>query len=85
MEKLRIHAASRESALAMVANLSKFKVELAEGPRGYEVLIPLNGKDAEIVRVLSVLQQYVTERASGPAQVELNGHRYVMHAEPDGK
>jgi|SRR5262245_5446185 len=85
MEKLRIYAASRESALAMLASLPKYRAVLAEGPQGYEVLIALNGNDADIVGVLDALQQYVTKRGSGPAKVELDGHRYVMHPEPDGK
>jgi hypothetical protein len=84
MEKLRIYAASRESALAMLASLAKFRAVLAEGPRGYEVLIAVNGNDAEIVGVLDALQQYVTNRGSGAAKVELNGYSYVMHPEPEG-
>ena len=86
MEKLRIYAVSRESALATLDSLKKFRAELAvaESPGGYEVLVALNG-DAEIVGVLDALQQHVTQRADGPARVELNGTRYVVHAELDGR
>jgi len=35
------------------------------------------------VAVLNALQEYVTERADGAAQVEFNGHSYVVHPEPE--
>jgi hypothetical protein len=85
MEKMAIHAASPESAYAMLAALSPFGAELADdGALGREVVVDLHSDDAEIVAVLHALQKYVTERADGPARVELNGHRYVMHAELAG-
>ena len=86
MKTLTIHAASPESAHEMLGALSGFPAELTETADDYVVVIPLGGADAEIVAVLNALQGYVTDRASGAAKVEFNGHSYVMHpeAEPGG-
>ena len=79
METLTIQAASAESAHGMLAALSFFEAELVETPDGRrEVVVTLAGDDSEIVAVLNALERYVTERASGPARVELNGRAYVM-------
>lgn len=79
METLTIQAASAESARGMLAALSVFEAELVETPDGRrEVVVTLAGNDSEIVAVLNALERYVTERASGPARVELNGRAYVM-------
>ena len=83
METLRIHAASPESGRAMLVALSAFPAELVESADGCEVVVGLARGDGEVVAVLNALEQYVTERASGPARVEVDGHRYVMHAVPD--
>ena|SRR5689334_2785071 len=83
MKQLSIDAASPESARAMIAALSDFKAELREGPRGDQVVVELDGDHTEIVGVLNALQQYVTERAGGPARVELGGKQYAMHPEPE--
>jgi hypothetical protein len=83
MKTLTIHAASAESAREMLAALSGFRAELTEIEDSYLIVIPLDGADAEIVGVLNALQEYVTGRADGAAQVEFNGHSYVMHPEPE--
>jgi hypothetical protein len=80
MEKLRIYAASPESARAMLAALSPFGAEL-DGWR--EVVIPLGRRDRQIVAVLNALEQHVTERADGPALVEIGRQSYAMHPAPD--
>jgi hypothetical protein len=83
METLTIHAASPESAQEMLAALSGFPAELTEIGDSHLVVIPLGAADAEIVGVLNALQVYVTARGDGAAQVEFNGHNYVMHPEPE--
>jgi hypothetical protein len=83
MKQLSIDAASPESASEMVAALSSFRAELVDGPGGPQVIVALDGNDADIVAVLNALQQYVTARADGPARVELDEKQYVMHPEPD--
>ncbi len=84
METLTIQAASRESARAMLAALSEFQAELIETVDGRcEVVVNLGRGDREIVAVLSALEAYVTQRARGPARLELNGRNYVMHPEQE--
>jgi hypothetical protein len=79
METLTIQAASAQSAHGMLAALSVFEAELVETPDGRrQVVVTLAGDDSEIVAVLNALERLVTERASGPARVELNGRTYVM-------
>ena len=47
---------------------------------GYRVSIELGSSDGEIVAVLDVLEKHVSERTTEPARVELDGHRYTLHA-----
>jgi hypothetical protein len=84
MEGIAIHAASAESARGMLAALARFHPELVEAGDGRcQVVISLDGDDCEIVAVLNTLEEYVTERATGPMRLELDGRRYVM--QPDGE
>ena len=84
MEGIAIHAASTESARGMLAALARFHPELVEAGDGRcQVVISLDGDDCEIVAVLNALEEYVTERATGPMRLELDGRRYVM--QPDGE
>jgi hypothetical protein len=76
-----IQAASPASGRAMLAALSDFRAELIESAEGCEVVISLGRGDAEIAAVLNALAQHINERQDGPARVELNGRRYVMHPE----
>jgi hypothetical protein len=78
MERLTIKAVSPESGRAMLAALSGFHAELLEAADGSEIVVTMDG-DSEIVAVLNALERHVTERKSGPAQVELDGHSYVVH------
>lgn len=80
MDKLTIHAASPQSGRAMLAALSGFRAELLEGPEGCQVIVTLDNDSAAITAVLHALEEYITERSSGPARVELNGRAYVMHS-----
>jgi len=82
MKTLTIHAASAQSAQGMLEALDDFPAELVEAGESCMVVVDLGG-DAQIVGVLSALQHYVTERASGAARVEFNGTNYVMHPEPE--
>ena len=82
METLTIHAASARSAQKMLAALTEFPAELVENDGSCMVVVNLGG-DAQIVGVLNALQQYVTQRAAGAAQVEFNGNSYAMHPEPE--
>jgi hypothetical protein len=66
----------------MLAALSSFRSELVESADGYEVVVGLPRGDGEVVAVLNALEQYVTERGSS-AQVEVDGHMYVMHPAPE--
>jgi hypothetical protein len=84
MQTLTIAAASRESAFGFHAALSDFRTELIEKPDGpYEIKVVLGRSDREIIDVLNTIELYVTRRASGPAQIELSGHSYVLHAVQD--
>ena len=83
MDRLTIQAASPESGRAMLAALARFRAELLEDSEGCQVTVTLDQDDAEITAVLRALEDYITERASGPARVELNGQPYVMHPVPD--
>lgn len=83
MDSLTIHAASPETGHAMLSALSGFRAELLQSADGCQVVVTLGRDDAEITAVLSALEGYVTERAGGPARVELNGRPYVMHPAPD--
>jgi hypothetical protein len=66
----------------MLAALSGFRAELLEeGDGRCEVTVRLGG-DSEVVAVLNALEQYVAERANGPARMDFNGRSYVMHAGP---
>jgi hypothetical protein len=49
----------------------------------YEVVISPSGSDAEIVALLDALEEYLTDQATGPIRLELEGRHYVM--DPDGR
>jgi hypothetical protein len=83
LETLTIHAAGAESAREMLAALSGFQAELVQVADGDAVAIALGGNDGEVVAVLNAIQQYVTERADGPARLDFDGHCYLMHREPE--
>jgi hypothetical protein len=83
VETLTIQAASRGSAQAMLAALSEFGAGSDRDHGRCEVVVNLRGSDREIVTVLNALEAYVTQRARGPARLELNGRSYVMHPEQE--
>jgi len=79
VETLRIRAATPQTGRAMLAALSGFRAELLESSEGCEVVVDLGRGDEEIIGVLNALERYVTERADGPARVEVYGKSYVLH------
>ena len=84
MQTLTVEAASKESATALHAALSRFQAELIESEDGsYHVAVPLGGGDRDIINVLSAIEDYVTSRRTDAARIQLNGRSYVMHGAPD--
>jgi len=81
MQTITIEAATPASATGLYEALSGFQVELREADDGRRyVEVQLGRGDREIVEVLNAIEDYVTERASGPARIGLNGRNYLMHA-----
>ena len=81
MQTITIEAASPESALALYHALAGFRAELRESEDGRRFIdVELGRGDREIVDVLNALEDYVTHRNDGPARVELNGRKYMLHA-----
>jgi hypothetical protein len=78
---MTIRAASAESAAGIQAALAAFQPRLVEGRGRYTVLVHL-GTDAEILGVLTALQDYVCERADGGAQMDFEGRSYTLHPDP---
>jgi hypothetical protein len=62
----------------MLKCLGGFEAELVEREAGrYAVLISLDG-DRDINDVLGTIDAHVTERADGPARLDLDGRRYLI-------
>jgi hypothetical protein len=62
----------------MLECLRGFEAELVEHEDGrYDVQVSLNG-DRDINRVLGAIDTHVTERADGPARLDLDGRRYLI-------
>jgi hypothetical protein len=81
MQAITIDAASEDSARSLLEVLSAFDAELVDSPDGgRQVVVPLTS-DRRIVDVLNALERYVSERANGPARLELEGRRYTLHPE----
>ena len=80
MESLVIHAASRESAQGFCSALSAFGARLVEGEHGrYQIEIPVERSSKKILAALSALEAYVSTRADGPGQLNVDGQRYTLH------
>ena len=80
MKTLTIKATSEESARGFLSGLTGFDAELLQGEDGsYLVEIALGGPDVEIVAVLNALEDYVSRRGEGPAEVDLSGRSYKLH------
>jgi hypothetical protein len=62
----------------MLECLRGFEAELVESEDGrYEVQVIL-GSDRDVNRVLGAIDTHVSERADGPARLDLNGRSYVI-------
>ena len=82
MRRLTIQAASPQSARGFLNALTEFRAVPIKGDLGVTVQLR---SDEEIISVLNALEEYVTQRAHGPAQIDLDGQRYTLHALPEGR
>jgi hypothetical protein len=78
LQTLTIGPASLERAQAMLDCLQGFAAELVQNEDGrYEVRVSVDsGRD--INRALGAIDAHVTERADGPARLDLDGRRYLI-------
>ena len=78
LQTLTIGPASRERARAMLECLRDFEAELVDNEDGrYHVQVSLED-DRDINRVLGAIDTHVTERADGPARLDLDGRHYLI-------
>jgi hypothetical protein len=62
---------------------STFHAELRVTDDGIScVEVALGQRDQRIVDVLNAIEDYVTQRATGPARIAFNGHKCPLHAVP---
>jgi hypothetical protein len=80
MRAFTVEAKSLESAQALYNALLAFHPDLwGSEETGYRVTVELAGGDQHVVAVLDSVQEFVTARNAGPAQVDFKGHLYTMH------
>lgn len=80
MQTLTIKAMTLESAHGFMRGLADFQAKLIASEDGsYLVEIMLGGADREIIAVLNALEDYVSHRGEGPAEVGLAGRTYKLH------
>lgn len=79
MQMLTIEAASLESAHRLYSTLSVFHPELLTGEGGYQVSVAV-ASVSNMLSVLDAIEQQVVDRGDGPALLDLDGHRYTLHA-----
>jgi hypothetical protein len=80
VQALTIKAVTLESAQGFLSGLDGFQAELLEAEDGsYLVEIALQGRDREIIAVLNALENYVSHRGEGPAEIGLAGRTYELH------
>ena len=80
MQTLTIKAVTLESAHGFMSGLAGFHAELLEDQDGsYLVEIALGRGDGQIIALLNALEDYVTQRGQGPAEVGLAGRTYRLH------
>jgi len=84
MRTLTIEAPSAASAEAIVGALAAFDPSLGEDERGgYLVHVEVSGDDQQVLDLLDAIEEHVTLRDRGPAQIEVEGHAYTVHPRPD--
>jgi hypothetical protein len=77
-QTLTIGPGSLERARAMLECLGGFAAELVESEDGrYDVQVSL-ASDRDINRILGAIDTHVSERADGPARLDLGGRRYLI-------
>ena len=79
MQTLTIKATTLDSAHGFMAGLAGFEAQLVEAEGSYLVEIQVGRGDSAIIAVLNALEDYVTHRAAGPAEVGLAGRTYQLH------
>jgi hypothetical protein len=80
MRAFIVEAKSLESAQALYEALSAFRADLSGSDEtGYRVTVELGSNDHRVLEVLNAVQEFVSDRHDGPAQVELGGRRYTVH------
>ena len=82
MQLLTVEAAGRESANDLCGALSSFQASLVETADGrYQVAVQLGSTGRDLVAVLNAIDGYVRRRWPSPARVELDGRKYMLHAD----
>jgi hypothetical protein len=82
MRGITIDARTLESAQALYEALYAFRPQLTGSEdEGYRVTIELGNSDRQIVSILDALQEHVTQRATGPTRLEVDGRRYTMYSQ----
>jgi hypothetical protein len=78
LQTLIIAVASLESGRAFLECLRGFEAELVQSEDGnYQVQISITG-DRDINDALGAIDRHVTERADGPARLDLDGRHYLI-------
>ena len=81
MRAMTIEARSLGSARRLYKALSDFEPELSGSERqGYRVSVELGTRERRLLDLLDAIERYVTETGTDPALIEMDGHRYTMHA-----
>jgi hypothetical protein len=78
LQTLTIAAASLDSARALLDCLGGFQAEIVKSEGGdYEVRVSVES-DRDINNALGAIDRHVTERADGPARLDLDGRHYLI-------
>jgi hypothetical protein len=81
VKALTISAASSDSARSLLEALSPFDATIVVASASLEVSVPLRGAQ-DIIPVLNAIEQYVNNRADGPAHIRLDGNVYSLYPAP---
>ena len=80
MQTLTIKAKTLESARGFMSGLAGFETTLDRADDGsYLVEIDLGRGNGEVIALLNALEDYVSDRGDGPAEVGLAGQTYTLH------
>jgi hypothetical protein len=82
MRGITIDAKTLRSAQALYEALYAFRPELTGSEdEGYRVTVEFGDSARQIDSILNALQEHVTQRATGPTRLELDGRRYTMFSQ----